>query len=184
MKCIFITVTDRAFFPGTLATVNSILNFHPSIPIIVVQNDRLPLTLPQIGLLRQSPQISVVNSASLARDGRYINAWELKAYAAYDLCEGHDVVVGIDSDCVLCGPVDDQVRQAHESGGWLGGKDGAGADYGDDYRAYGMQTPAKNPKYMSTSLFFCAVTPANRKILARWATLQSSPQGASMFRTT
>lgn len=163
----FITITDRAFFPGTLATVNSLLNFHPAAPIYVVENDKLPLTAPQVGLLRQSPQITIVNSASLAREGRYINAWELKAYAAHDLCDGYDVVVGIDSDCVLCGPVDDQVRQAHESGGWLGGKDGGGADYSDDYRVYGMQTPAKNPKYMSTSLFFCAVTPENRQILAQ-----------------
>lgn len=167
-KYFFITITDHSFFPGTLATVNSILHFHQAIQIVVVQNDKHPLSAPQQALLRGVPQVRLVNSATLAREGRFINAWELKAYAAHDLCEGYDVIIGIDSDCVLCGPVDDQVRQAHESDGWLGGKDGAGADYGDDYQVYGMQTPAKNPKYMSTSLFFCAVTPANREILARW----------------
>lgn len=167
-KFLFITVTDRTFFPGTLATVNSILHFHPTIQVFVVQNDRHSLSAPQVKLLRQSQQITILSSSTLAREDRYINAWELKAYAAHDLCEGYDVIVGIDSDCLLCGPVDDQVRQAHESGGWLGGKDGAGADYGDDYRVYGMNTPAHNPSYMSTSLFFCAVTPKNKQILARW----------------
>jgi|GEM_PF-1379325 len=165
----FITVTDHSFFPGTVATVSSVLTFHPSATILVVQNDKHPLTAPQAGVLRRSPQVTIVNSCSLERAGRFINAWELKAYAAHDLCAEYDVVVGIDSDCLLCSSLEDQIEQAHRRSGWCGGKDGAGADYGDDYRVYGMQTPAKNLKYMSTSLFFCAVTPENRQILARWA---------------
>lgn len=165
----FLTVTDRAFFPGTLATVNSILHFHPEARIHVIQNDKLPLSTPQRDLLCQSSQIVLLNSERFARMGRHINAWELKAYAACDLSENYDVIVGIDSDCLLCAPVDEQVLQAQRNGGWLGGKDGGGADYGDDYGVYGMPTPAKNPSYMSTSLYFCATTPENRKILARWA---------------
>jgi hypothetical protein len=169
IKYCFVTVTDYAFFPGTVATVNSILYFHPNATIYVVQNDKAPLSTPQAQLLRQSPQVTLVHSKSMDRDDRYINAWELKAYAAHDLCIGYDVIAGIDSDCLLCSPVEEQIVHAYKSGGWLGGKDGGGADYGDDYKVYGMQTPAKNLKYMSTSLYFCAVSAENRQVLARWA---------------
>lgn len=169
VKYCFVTITDYSFFPGTVATVNSILYFHPNATIYVVQNDKSPLSGPQAMLLRQSPQVTLVHSKTMERDDRYINAWELKAYAANDLCVGFDVIVGIDSDCLLCSPVEEQIVHAYKSGGWLGGKDGDGTNYGNDYNIYGMQTPTKNLKYMSTSLYFCAVTEENRQILARWA---------------
>jgi hypothetical protein len=77
--------------------------------------------------------------------------------------------VGIDSDCLLCSNVDEEIQRCFESGGFLGGKDGDGKLYDDSYRVYGISTPARNARYMSTSLFFCAVNDRNRRILRRWA---------------
>ncbi|HEY5814596.1 MAG TPA: class I SAM-dependent methyltransferase, partial [Terrimicrobiaceae bacterium] len=94
--------------------------------------------------------------------------WELKAYAAHDLCEGYDVLVGIDSDCLLCSSVDDQLEHCLRSAGFLGGQDGSGVDYGPAYSIYGIPTPSRNRRYMSTSLFFCAVNQENRRLLRRW----------------
>jgi hypothetical protein len=53
--------------------------------------------------------------------------------------------------------------------GFIGGKDGDGIDYNEKYAVYGMKVPANNPKYMSTSLFFCAVNDTNRASLNRWS---------------
>jgi hypothetical protein len=164
----FVTVTDYDFFPGTLATVSSVLEFHPHADVYVVNNEKRGLSEPQAACLDRHPQVRLLNSSQFARDGRYINAWELKAYAAHDLAEGYEVIIGIDSDCLLCAKVDDQIERAHATGGFLGGQDGEGADYDDSYRAYGIETPARNPRYMSTSLFFCAVTAPNKRVLRRW----------------
>ena len=43
IRLAFVTVTDASFFPGTLATVNSILEFHPEADIYVVSNHKDPL---------------------------------------------------------------------------------------------------------------------------------------------
>jgi hypothetical protein len=165
----FITVTDYEFFPGTLATVSSILEFQPDAGIFVINNKKRALTAPQADCLCRDSRVRLLDSARFAAGGRYINPWELKAYAAHDLAEGHDVIVGIDSDCLLCSNVDAEIRSCFETGGFLGGKDGSGVEYDDSYRIYGISTPARNPRYMSTSLFFCAVTPANQQILRKWA---------------
>ena len=69
----------------------------------------------------------------------------------------YDVLVGIDSDCLLCSDVDAELRICLESGGFLGGKDGDGAEYDSTYAVYGIDAPARNERYMSTSLYFCAV---------------------------
>lgn len=165
----FVTVTDDAFFPGTLATVSSVLEFQPQADVFVINNEKHALTMPQAECLRHTPRVSLLDSSRLDRDGRYINAWELKAYAAHDLAEGYDVIAGIDSDCLLCSNVDEEISRCFETGGFLGGKDGSGVDYDDSYRVYGMSTPAHNPRYMSTSLFFCAVSGRNQGILRKWA---------------
>lgn len=165
----FFTVTDYAFFPGTLATVNSILEFHPEADVFVVVNHKHPLTEPQAECLRACDHVRLVDSRKFERDGRHVNAWELKAYAACDFASRFDVLVGIDSDCLLCSNIDDVIERCHETGGLFGGQDGHGADYDDSYAVYGMPTPARNPKYMSTSLFACACTAGNRRLLQRWA---------------
>ena len=176
MSHIFITVTDAAFFPGTLATVNSVREFHPESEIVVVQNDKHPLTAAQAAYLGECGRVRVLPSAAFALPGRFINAWELKAYAACDLAGGYEVIIGIDSDCLLCGRVDDAIARCRETGGFLGGQDGTHVDYGPAYRCYGIATPARNPRYLSTSLFFCAVTEPNRQLLRRWAECCSAAQ--------
>src|SRR5437868_12723673 len=74
----FVTVTDHSFFPGTLATVNSILEFHPASEIHVVVNHKHPLTRPQADCLRRSDRVRLVDSREFDGPGRHINAWELK----------------------------------------------------------------------------------------------------------
>jgi hypothetical protein len=64
--------------------------------------------------------------------------------------------------------LDDVIKQCFASGGFIGGQDGNGADYDDSYSIYGITTPVRNPRYMSTSLYFCAVNDANMRVLRRW----------------
>jgi len=169
MKHCFITVTDWGFFPGTLATVNSLLRFQPDADIWVVNREGESISSPQAECLLQGERVRLMKSSALAAKGRWLNAWELKAYAACDLCGGYDVLAGIDSDCLLCSSINDRMEQCIRTGGFLGGKDGDGVEYGPAYRTYGIRTPSRNPKYMSTSLYLCAVTERNKRILRRWA---------------
>lgn len=167
----FITVTDWNFFPGTLATVSSVLEFHAQTTVYVINNEPRRVSESQADCLSNDPRIRLIDSSAFARDGRHIDAWELKAYCMCDLAErgDFDVLIGIDSDCLLCSDVDREIRMCAESGGFVGGADGDGAHYNDTYAAYGFDTPAHNARYMSTSLFFCAVNPANTAIMRRWA---------------
>jgi hypothetical protein len=164
----FITVTDYHFFPGTLATVASVRCFAPAADVFVIQNDKKPLTDPQVHCFEGEARVRFLRSDYFEKNGRYINAWELKAYAAHDLCHDYDVVIGIDSDCLLCSSVEDVIKLCHDSGGFIGGQDGDGVDYDESYRVYGIASPVRNPRYMSTSLYFVAVNEQNRRVLQRW----------------
>ncbi|HEY3898588.1 MAG TPA: hypothetical protein VGM54_08250 [Chthoniobacter sp.] len=170
IRVVFITVTDGYFFPGTVATVHSIRAFHPTARIVVAHNHvhKRGVTAEQRAVLERAGA-QWVEAAELAKPGRKVAAWELKAYGASDLTVHDDVLVGIDSDCVLCGPIDDIVDEAMESGAFHGGKDGAGKTYDATYAPYGMKIPSRNNCYMSTSLYVCALTEGNRAILREWA---------------
>jgi hypothetical protein len=167
----FITVTDAGFFPGTVATVNSVLRFHPEAHLCVVNNAvcETGLTLSQKAVFTENG-IPVRDAHELLKAGRKLGAWELKAYAAADLTRNADVLVGIDSDCVLCGSIGDVLASARASGRFHGGDDDA-TDYDESYRVYGIASPARNENYMSASLYVCALTSQNRKILKKWAAL-------------
>lgn len=171
LRYAFITVTDWNFFPGTLATVNSVLEFHPLATVYVVENEGRALSAPQAACFGNDPRVRLLGSGQFGHSGRHIAAWELKAYAMADLAEQgeYDVLVGIDSDCLLCSDVDAELRFCLQSQGFLGGKDGDGVDYDAAYAVYGIAPPARNERYMSTSLYFCAVNAANIVILRRWA---------------
>lgn len=149
IRLAFVTVTDEPIFPGTLATVNSVLEFHPEADIFVVSNHREPLTLPQLECLQGFERVHVIDSRKLDAPERHIEAYALKAYACHDLCAGYDVIAGMDSGCVLCSDVSDVVQRCHERGGFLAGRDSDGVS-------------------MSTSLYFCAVNARNRAALVRW----------------
>jgi hypothetical protein len=168
VRCAFITVTDYDFFPGTLATVSSVLEYHPEADVFVIQNDKHPLTGPQAESFQNRGRVRLHPSSSFAGKCRYIGAWELKAYATSDLAGDYDVLIGIDSDCLLCSPLHKEIRRCAKMGAFLGGKDRS-MDFDESYSVYGIATPARNTRYMSTSLFFCAITDANRRILRRWA---------------
>ena len=122
----------------------------------------------QAECFRENSRVRLIHSSELAGENRHLYPWELKAYAAHDLCEGYDVLVGIDSDCLLCSPVDDQFERCIRCAGFLGGQDGDGVDYGPTYGVYGIPTPGRNSRYMSTSLYFCAVNQENKRLLRRW----------------
>lgn len=172
-RALFLTVSDRAFFPGTLAAVNGLKRFHPRAEIVVVDNgiDKPGLTAGQRSVLEAGGS-RIVEAEALDGPGRKLAAWELKAYAARDLSRNHDLLVGFDSDCLLCGPIDDVMAEALRTGRFMGGRDwqdGEGVDYGDEYAAYGIRVPVHNDRYMSTSIYFCPLTRRNRGILEEWA---------------
>jgi hypothetical protein len=168
-RLVFLTVTDAAYFPGTVATVNSVLRFHPEARIVVVNNhlQKTGLTPEQRGLFTACG-VEVHDAAELARPGRKLKAWELKAYAVADLTDGDAVLAGIDSDCVLCGRIDDVIAAAESSGNFHGGRDGA-IQYGEKYGVYGIPVPVRSENYISTSLYVCVLNPANREVIRKWA---------------
>jgi predicted O-methyltransferase YrrM len=169
-RIVWITVSDRRFYPGTLAAVNSVLLYHPSASICVVSSGRFneELTKVQVEML-EAAGVKVLPHTAFYRDGRVLGAWQLKAYAAADLCESCDVVIGFDSDAVLCGAIDDVIAACLEDGKFRGGCDGNGVTYGEEYAPYGFSVPTRNPVYMSTSLYVVASIPENRSILREWA---------------
>ncbi len=186
MKALFLTISDRMFFPGTLAAVNSILRYHPDARIAVVSSGEFnqPLTQPQIDLLRKGG-VSVHPHDRFQKAGRVLGAWQLKAYAASDLSEGQDLLIGFDSDLIFCSNVSDVMQQCLVDGKFRGGADGNGTFYGDDYQPYGFSTPVRNPVYMSASCYFCPLTPPNRAILEDWAEKSNQacygPQKAKVY---
>ncbi len=168
-KHAFITVTDVDFFPGTLATVNSILEYHAETEVFVVNRLLHPLSPPQRECLTQDPRVQLLDSSVFELPERHCNAWELKAYAAADLCPNYEVIIGIDSDCLLCSNIHQEIELCFQNQGFMGGRDGIGVTYDENYSCYGMATPQSCSKYMSTSLFLCAVNDENQAILNRWA---------------
>ncbi len=164
LKLAFATVGDQLFFPGLLATVNSIRRYHPQSDIYVVDNCKYAtgMTEPQKRLLKD---VAILDASSLDAPGRVLGAWQLKTYLLDRLVrEGYDVVCGIDADCLLCSSIDDIARQATSSGKFMGGQDGGGVDYAESgYRAYNFAKPAFCRRYISTS--FCVI-PVNMRTLS------------------
>jgi len=176
---LWVTVSDRDFFPGTLACVNSIRHYHPGARIEVVTSDvfNAGLTEPQLRLLDRA-RVTVYPAAHFGRPGRVLGAWQLKAYAAADLSVEADLIVGIDSDAVLCSSVADVIAACRADGKMRGGEDGDGTDYDESYAPYGFPVPARNPRYMSTSLYVVPLTADNRRILADWSAACDTPSSA------
>lgn len=174
MKVTFVTVSDMVFFPGTLATVNSILRYHPNDTIYVISSGEYnePLSDIQIELLEKVGVI-VLNHEDFYEDGRVPGAWQLKAYSMYDIAKSAksntDVFIGIDSDAVLCSNIGDIIKKCSKDGKFRGGKDGNGVVYDSSYSPYGFNVPCKNDSYMSTSMYVFTATEENIKILEDWA---------------
>jgi hypothetical protein len=171
----FLTVTDRFYFPGTVACLNSIFQFHADADVIVVDHEERGLSTTQSGLL-EAGGARVLKSSQFASPDRFMGAWELKAYAASDLASRYDLIVGIDSDCVLCAGVGDIVARSWMSGRFMGGRDGDGHVYDESYAVYGIRPGSRNRKYMSSSLYFCPTTATNVAVLERWAHCSTQAQ--------
>ena len=82
--------------------------------------------------------VRVLDSDRFDGDGRHIGPWELKAYAACDLAPDYDMIISIDSDCVLCAGVGDTGYRARATGRLTGGRDGDGPTYDETYARYGI----------------------------------------------
>lgn len=170
----FVIVGDADFFPGVLAAVASVRLFHPGDRIWVIDNhlQRAGLTAAQHVAL-QRLHATVLPASALAKQGRKLAAWELKAYAAEFVAAQAGLLVGLDADAVLCAPLHDVLWQAWEDECFLGGHDRCPA-YDKEFSIYGITPGAHNERYMSTSLYVCRTTPRNQSILQRWATCCAS----------
>jgi hypothetical protein len=142
-RAAFVTVSDRSCFPGTLAAVNSVLEFHPDADIHVVAHRTLPLAPAQAHCLQTHERVQIHDAHEIDPEGRCAAGRELLSLACRELGTGYEVIAGIDPDCVLCSKVSDLIETCQERDGFLGGN----------------------------GLFLCAVTAGNRDALARSAHL-------------
>jgi hypothetical protein len=168
---LFVTVSDSRFFIGTVATCRAIRLFHPDARIVVVNSNVVSggLDVRQKEML-EAENNDVVDGAVFDKAGRKLGPWELKAYAASDLSKAfrERVIIGIDSDCILCGGVHDVIERCMSSGCFAGGRDRA-QKYDERFKAYGLRVPMVNRQYMSTALYFCHTNDVNGNILTEWA---------------
>lgn len=177
MRVLAVTVSDRSFFPGTLAAVNSLLHYSLNWPadwaldIAVISSGEFntALTAPQIAALAKPP-ITVYQHTNFSGTDRVLGAWQLKAYAANDLSKAkeYDILIGFDSDLVFASDISDVIAKCVSDGKFRGGEDGFGVIYSEEYAPYGISAGTSAP-YMSTSCYFCPLTTTNKEILADWA---------------
>jgi hypothetical protein len=118
MICLeFVTGADEASFPGTLATINSALQFHPDARVSVVCGTVGPLTAAQRRILSACDRVQVIDAGAPAGGGQQSPIEVFKARACHDLGVDCDVVAWIDPGGVLCSPIDDAVARCREGGG-------------------------------------------------------------------
>jgi hypothetical protein len=153
----FVTVADRSCFPGTLATVNSVLEMHPDADVRVVVRPGSPLRRAQERCLRTSDRVTVTVAAPPTPCGEVSGA-AIRACACIDAFDGHDVVAAIEPGCLLCADVEDVAERCRESGGLLAGPVPAG---------------------VAAQLVFAATTSRSRETLMSWA---ASPGAAGPGR--
>lgn len=182
-KVAFVTVSDFRFWPGTVAACNSIRHCQGDRCDIIVINSNVRargLTTEQQAILSKR-NIVVRGAQSFAKGDRKLGAWELKAYGCLEVarCGKYDVVIGIDSDCILCSDVNDVVHECSITKCFAGGRD-RNQYYDESFSIYGIEGGTTNRRYMSTSLYFCPLSEGNLRILDRWAACCA----ASMFGGT
>jgi hypothetical protein len=167
----FILVTDWWFSIGTFATCRSIRLCDSTCKILIVSNNisARGLSHGQKATFKELGA-DVLDADVFYAPGRNLAPWELKSYTAYDIARTcrSEVIVGIDSDMILCSNIADIVNNARATGRFVGGHDGA-QHYDKTFSVYGLRVPAINNNYMSTSLYVCPVNSTNIKILEQWA---------------
>lgn len=101
MRPVFLTFTDRQFFPGAVATISSVVAFHPDAEFAVAFDDRNGLTPAQLRLFKPLPNIRLLPASEIAA-GRHVAAWKRKAHVSSALAvAGYETIVGIDSGGLL-----------------------------------------------------------------------------------
>ena len=81
--------SDRQYYSGLIAAMNSVRRFHPRVPLVIINDD---LTAVQVAFLRQYAE--VVKSANPLPD--------IPAWARFDVSRlNYDRVVYLDSDVIL-----------------------------------------------------------------------------------
>lgn len=158
----FFTITDRGFFPGALAAVNSVLLYHGDVDVWVVEDQQRPLLPAQRRLFGQRACVRTVPASELIPPGAVVDVVSLKVYAARALLSRYDVIVGIDADCVLCSSIDDVIEVCAQDGGLAGG----GVPL--EARARHGLLSAHDLPSMSVALYAVASTDANRRLVERW----------------
>jgi hypothetical protein len=112
--CNFTTAGDARSFPAMLATVNSILQFHPDASITVLAGGDEPLSPAQRTVLSRCERVRLSESGRFAvRPPRSFNA-VLDAIAPRSDAIDTAVAAWIAPGGVLCSPVDDVVDQCVE----------------------------------------------------------------------
>jgi hypothetical protein len=169
-KVLFLTVTDKNFFIGTLASVNSILQYHPEADIAIIDyNSGSPegLNEHQKLLFSQKSNIKIYDRDYFNKENRVVGGWQYKTYAMADLMneDNHDILIGIDSDCCIVSNLNDVIGKCLSDGKMRGGQDGTGPYYDKSYEPYGFEINVQNRKYMSTSLYFVPKNDINKLIL-------------------
>lgn len=162
------TVTDHDYFPGTLASVNSLLLHDRTVEVWVVEDGSRPLTGAQRRLLSGHARVHVADAHALTGEPVH-DPWSLKALAAAALLEHTDVLVGFDSDCVVCGPVSDVVEACAASLGIAAPVADAAQPCTDPAATLRVQVPGGSPAPVLTSFFAVARSPENQRLIARWA---------------
>lgn len=168
MNVLFLTVTDENFFPGTIATINSILDYHPQAMIAVVDYD----SESENGLNENQKNFLMYKNIFLYKKEDFIfgdrvnGAWQAKTYAMTDILKknDYDIIIGIDSDSCILSNLDDIINKSVIDGKIRGGHDSGGEYYSADYKVYGITDELHYKKYMSTSLYFVPNNDLNKKI--------------------
>lgn len=169
VKILFIVVADKQYFIGCVAAVNSILNYHPSAEIAIIDyssNNENGLTSYQKNFLTQKNNIKIYNNNDFNKDSRVTGAWQYKTYSMSDMLQSnlYDIIIGIDSDCYIVSNLNDIISQCLKDGKIRGGKDGKGQYYDSSYNCYGIKPNTLNNKYMSTSIYFVPNNDINKAI--------------------
>lgn len=183
------TVSDRSFFTGTLAAVNSFWYYNKGLnaDVVVASSGEYnePLSEAQIEMLTKAGA-KVMPHTDFAAEGRVLGAWQLKAYVPRDLADKYDLILGFDSDFVFCSNIIDIVVDSLSTGLIMGGRDEVGEPtYDERFAPYGIEpSPTRRP-YMSTSCYFLPITEVNQKILKLWAdrtnTAEYGPQKEKVY---
>ena len=163
------TVTDQASFPGTLATVNSVLEFHDEADVLVVTDRGSPPLPAQVTCLQASERVRVIVPGGLDEPQRRLDAGQLRAIACRDAAADYDVLVSIDAGCVLCSDVRDVIDRCRSGGGFVAGGLDSGGQAARHAESSLAEESASDPHGVNPALFFYAVTPRTRDALARWA---------------